>query len=153
MIQTCYAALAVTPKSKHSLSHPPVRFFWGKTPRYPIRINLRNSLQFHQQLVGVRSFIAPIHSTSGCQASCNLLNDHGQGYQFMHCSHEHHHIISYGLGCLYQASVGIPPTTHQYYPMLDYHTQYLSVHFTEDTPGIGAAPLVDLSMTLPQLET
>jgi hypothetical protein len=36
--------------------------------------------------------------------------------------------------------------------MLDEHRQALRLHLTQDAPGFGAARLVDVALTLPQLE-
>jgi hypothetical protein len=51
---------------------------------------------------------------------------------------------------LCEAAVRIGPTTDQEHPMLDEHGQELGIHFTQDTPRLGAPGLIDAAMALPQ---
>ena len=53
---------------------------------------------------------------------------------------------------LCEAAVRIGPTTDQEHPMLDEHGQELGIHFTQDTPRLGAPGLIDAAMALPQFE-
>ena len=61
-------------------------------------------------------------------------------------------MLLHGLGRFRQAAVRIGPTTDQKHPMLDEHRQELGIHFTQDTPRLRTAGLVDSPMTLPQFK-
>ncbi len=53
---------------------------------------------------------------------------------------------------LHQGAPGIMPTSEEKEPMLHHHHDQFGIQFTQRPPGMRRAPLVDLPMTLPQLE-
>ena len=85
-------------------------------------------------------------ATLDCQESPPQALDTGKG------ARQVQRVFLHGLRGFGQAAVGIGPKASQEDPRLHEHGQEFGIHLTENAPRFGAARLVHVAMTLPQLE-
>src|SRR5262245_1909971 len=127
----------------------------GARKRYPIHIKLRlssRSGRIEQQLIGVWVFFAPIHPAPRSEAALDRCDGANQTWEAAKTARQVQGVFLDCLRGFRPAAVGIGPQADQEDPMLDEHRQELRIHLTQDAPGFGAARLVHVALTLPQLE-
>jgi len=61
-------------------------------------------------------------------------------------------VLAYRLGGFGQAAIRVAPAAGQEQPVLDDHGQEFGIDLREHPPGLAATGLVDLAVTLPELE-
>jgi len=61
-------------------------------------------------------------------------------------------VLTHGRVRFQETAVGKRPATHQKEPVLDNHRAQVDEDLREDTPGVGAARLINVAVSFPQFK-
>lgn len=97
-----------------------------------------------EELGGIGMFLSCVHVTSRTHSALDALESGEKRAIPCKRFEQRTGCIAHDLCQLHQASLLILPGKEDNEPVLEQHSNEFGIQLTEDTPGIGGAPLINL---------